>query len=82
MQICDLHGLRFEEGKDKLIRFLNRCLVKHEKSIQIVHGYHGRAFKDYIQSPDFLDEMEEEGIYIIEMNISKNPGSTDITLDL
>ena len=82
MKICDLHGLRFEEGKEKIINILNSCMLEHESSVQIIHGYHGNVFKTYIHSQEFLEDLQEEGICINGMDGSKNPGSTDITLDL
>ena len=82
MKSCDLHGLRFEEGKQKIIDMLNECLLTHDESIQIVHGYHQHAFKDYIQSPEFLKDMEDEGIYLERVKKVMNPGITEFKLDL
>ena len=82
MRICDLHGLRFEAGKEKMIRELNACIITGDRYIQIIHGYHGHVFKTYIHSHKFLEDMTEEGIYIEKMDGSHNPGSTDITLSI
>lgn len=79
---CDLHQLRFEEGKEKIITKLNQCIIEKDYSIEIIHGYHGHVFKDYIQDIRFIQEMEEEGFYFKTMDISQNQGSTILTLDI
>jgi hypothetical protein len=58
------------------------CVIEHDPTAQIIHGYHGRIFKDYIYSSEFLIDMNEEGFQILKMDGSKNPGSTDLTLDI
>ena len=82
MKICDLHGLRFEDGKDKLIMDLNDCVLKGETKIQIIHGYHGHSFKDYIQSADFIRDMEDEGIYLTLVGINSKGGMTEFNIDI
>jgi hypothetical protein len=82
MKICDLHGLRFEDGKEKLIRDLNECIMKGETAIQIIHGYHGHSFKDYIQSADFIRKMEEEGIFLTLNGIHSKGGMSEFKIDI
>jgi hypothetical protein len=80
MRILDLHNLRFKEGKDKIIEILNECLLSKETKIQIIHGYHGHIFKDYLRSSKFISDMVESGIMIKRNQKKSNPGITEFTL--
>jgi hypothetical protein len=82
MKICNLHNIRFEDGKDKIIADLNNCIQTGEISIQFIHGYHGHAFKDYIQSADFIRDMEEEGIFLTLTGINSKGGMTEFRIDI
>ena len=81
MKICDLHGCRFEDGKEKIIRELNECLIKRESAIQFIHGYHGHSFKDYIQSPEFITDMQAEGFFLTLVGTNSKNGVTDFRLE-
>ena len=82
MRECDLHGLKFEDGRQKIIRILNDCVMKNEDTVHIIHGYHGHTFKDYIRSAEFIEDMECEGIYVVKRCSTSNPGVTEITIEL
>lgn len=76
MKTVDLHGFYFEDGKDLIIKTMNECIVEGDPVIEIIHGYHGRIFKDYLESMEFLDDMENEGIYLEDVCERPNPGKT------
>ena len=81
MKICDLHGFHFEDGKDKIISVLNLCIQESETEIQFIHGYHGHSFKDYIQSSQFLQDMEEEGFTLTLTKIHSKNGVTEFRVE-
>ncbi len=81
---CDLHNLRFQEAMDTILETLRQCWKKRIEKICIIHGYHGHILKDYIESKEFLEEMDQEGFYLEKSNREKkrnnNPGESIFVL--
>ena len=72
MHEIDLHGYRFVEGKEKIISEIKKCWKEKTGEIKIIHGYHGHAFKDYIESEDFLVDVLNEGYPLTRKSTPEN----------
>lgn len=62
---CNLIGLRYEEAKQELDRYLDSCRVKGFKRVRIIHGLGSGALKrmtaEYCKTHSFIDRFETAG---------------------
>ena len=62
---CNLIGLRYEEAKQELDRYLDSCRVKGFKRVRIIHGLGSGALKrmtaEYCKTHSFIDRFEMAG---------------------
>jgi hypothetical protein len=83
---CDLHGLTLKEAKDIIRDKIQECWEKGNPLLHLIHGYHGHVIKDYVESEEFLADMNEAGFPLERIIRQKkrtfNPGENFFRLSL
>jgi len=68
-----LHSYELWVALEEILYHLEECQAKGIREISIIHGYHGKVIKRYIQSEGFIKEMARDG-FQLERKSSSNPG--------
>jgi DNA-nicking Smr family endonuclease len=72
----DLHGLELSEAMVEIYQCLRECNKFHEDKITFVHGFHsGQVLKNYIRSPQFLQELQRNGFKLKKID-THDPGKS------
>jgi Smr domain len=76
----DLHGKTKEEAMYLIFQELRRSWSTNDATIEIVHGHkHGTVLKNYIESSIFIQDCDDEGLYLNRVT-DNNPGSSKFKL--
>ncbi|MBY9006683.1 MAG: Smr/MutS family protein [Candidatus Lokiarchaeota archaeon] len=64
------------EAIDEILYRLEECHEKGEKTIILIHGYHGKhILKSYIESEGFLRDIKRGG-FKLKRKSNSNPGQS------